>query len=74
MPGISLAALTLFAQENNIPDDTSINEVCAIVKRKTRLKASSHAYVEIVQEGQDATGQKFVGMATHFFSYAWNYL
>ena len=73
VPGISLAALTLFAQENNIPDDASMNEVCVIIKSKTKLNASSHAYIEIIQEGQDATGQRFVGTATHFFSYAWKY-
>ena len=80
VPGVSLALLKKLAEENNIPADWTMAQVCAeVVKPQTRFEhqakhAEVHcAYAALIGKAVDDKGQPCVGRATQFLSYAWKY-
>jgi hypothetical protein len=80
VPGVSLALLKKLAEENNIPADWTMAQVCAeVVKPQTCFEhqtkhAEVHcAYAALIGKAVDDKGQPCVGRATQFLSYAWKY-
>jgi hypothetical protein len=79
--GVSLALLKQLAEENNIPADWTMAQVCAeVVKPQTRFEqvkgkhAEIHcAYAALIGKAVDGKGRPYVGKATQFLSYAWKY-
>jgi hypothetical protein len=80
VPGVSLALLKKLAEEDNIPADWTMTQVCAeVVKPQTRFghqakHAEVHcAYAALIGKAIDDKGRPYVGKATQFLSYAWKY-
>jgi hypothetical protein len=80
VPGVSLALLKKLAEQNNIPADWTMAQVCAeVVKPQTRFQHQTKqtevhcAYAALIGRAVDDKGQPCVGRATHFLSYAWKW-
>jgi hypothetical protein len=83
--GVSLALLKKLAEENDIPADWTMTQVCAeVVKPQTFFQYETKqsrrslsgkqvhcAYAALIGMATDNKGRPYVGKATRFLSYAW---
>ena len=74
--GVSLAFLQAFVRENVIDKTITANDaVNKFVKPHTHNIGSdgSGAFVELIGDGKDESGQPWCGTPTHMLSYSWSY-
>ena len=74
--GVSLAFLELFVRENGVDATMTANDVVnAHVKPHTKDigRGGSGAFVELISDGKDDSGQWWCATPTHMLSYSWSY-
>jgi hypothetical protein len=74
--GVSLAFLELFVAESRVDQSMTANTfVNAFVKPHTAEvdNDGSGAYVELIANGEDENGHRYLGTPTHMLSYSWSY-
>jgi hypothetical protein len=73
---VSLAFLELFVRENSVDATKTANDVVnAHVKPHTKEigRGGSGAFVELIGDGKDGSGQRWCNTPTHMLSYSWSY-
>jgi hypothetical protein len=74
--GVGLAFLELLVRENSVDATMTANDVVnAHVKPHTKEIGGdgSGAFVELIGDGKDGSGQRWCDTPTHMLSYSWSY-